>query len=83
MIIDDIFKTRTLARIFAAQGQFEKAASIYRHLIGINPDQPDLKAELEIIKIKNAALSGTPKKLDSLYIIWIEAVFEYHLEQSA
>ena len=51
MIIDDLFKTRTLARIFAAQGQFEKAASIYSHLINNHPDQPDLKAELEILKI--------------------------------
>ena len=43
---DTLFMTRTMARIQEDQGQWEKAAEIYRHLLKQTPDDNDLQTEL-------------------------------------
>ena len=79
MNLDDVFKTRTLARILASQGQHKKAAAIYKHLLRQPFDQPDLKAELVTLKIKmNAEASGSSKELSSLYRLWIDTAVGYY-----
>lgn len=43
---DTTFYTATMARVLAGQGRHAEAARIYRHLLEISPDDPELAAAL-------------------------------------
>ncbi|PID40579.1 MAG: hypothetical protein CR984_02450 [Proteobacteria bacterium] len=44
---DKTFYTETMARVYADQGRYEQAATIYRYLLDQTPDRADLQQALE------------------------------------
>lgn len=79
MTLDAAFKTKTMARIFTAQGQLKKAAEIYLFLLQQEPHREDLSAELADIRNRMRQEGGSPvKDLGLLYEKWVRLVFDYH-----
>ena len=70
--------TVTLARLFAAQGHWEKAADIYRTLLQQEPDREDLAHALAAAEA-NLAASGqvSPRDLVPLFRRWIDLLLKY------
>lgn len=50
MADDKGFETETMARIYADQGHYEKAAEIYRRLLMQNPEHQDLRDRLKSVE---------------------------------
>ena len=83
MKLDKMFKTRTMARILASQGQLKKAKAIYHYLLEQNPHHQDLKAELDALdkkQLRPKAGSTTDVNIDlsPLYENWIRTAISYH-----
>jgi hypothetical protein len=78
MIKDPDFYTVTMARVYADQGYWEKAAEIYRHLLKLEPARRDLAAALaEVEKKIDEAGSKKPEDLIPLFREWLNLVFQY------
>ncbi|MEE4603078.1 MAG: hypothetical protein V2J65_17475 [Desulfobacteraceae bacterium] len=70
--------TETMAKVYASQGHWAKAAEIYRHLLTEAParkDFADALAEAEK-KISNDSLKD-PEQLVPLFREWIELLFKH------
>jgi hypothetical protein len=70
--------TETMAKVYASQGHWAKAADIYRHLLAEAPARKDFadalaKAEK---KISNDSPKD-PERLVSLFREWIELLFRH------
>jgi len=53
------FETETMARIYADQGHYDKAAAIYRRLLMQTPERDDLRGRLETVEaLQKAADTG-------------------------
>ena len=68
--------TETMAKVYAAQGHWEKAAEIYRHLLTGAPARKDFadalaEAEKKIHKDSNK----NPEQLVPLFREWIKLLF--------
>ena len=48
------FHTATMAKVYAQQGHYQKAAEIYRHILSNEPDRQDIAAELSMVEQKLA-----------------------------
>lgn len=73
---DDVFYTRTMAKVYADQGNLLKAAEIYRYLLEGEPERPDLKDALSEIEKK---LNKTaPDDFAKLFSRWIDLLLKYH-----
>ena len=70
--------TATLARLFAAQGHWDKAADIYRSLLQHEPDREDLAQALSAAE-KQLAASGQESGSDlvPLFRRWIDLLLKY------
>jgi tetratricopeptide (TPR) repeat protein len=69
------FYTATMAKIYANQGELDKAAKIYRYLIKQDPDRQDLvQALLEIEKKSN---KEGAIDLILLFSQWVELALVY------
>lgn len=73
---DDVFYTRTMAKVYADQGNLSKAAEIYRYLLESEPERQDLKDALSEIEKKLDEKS--PYDLLNLFIRWIDLLLTYH-----
>lgn len=62
---DDLAGWNMLARSYASMGNFDKAADTYRHLIGRNPDNPDLLVDFAdvLAMSRGKTMQGEPEKL--------------------
>ncbi len=70
--------TETMAKVYAVQGHWERAAEIYRHLLAEAPtrkDFADALAEAEK-KISNDTHKD-PERLVPLFREWIELLFRH------
>jgi pentatricopeptide repeat protein len=81
--MDTEFYTATMARVYAQQGHYEKAADIYRHLLKREPDRRDL---LEALADTEEKLSNQGPKTDADLVPalrkWIRLLLQYrHLRQ--
>jgi hypothetical protein len=82
MSLDDIFKTKTMARIFVEQGQLKKAAEIYLFLLKKNPNQKEIKNHLMDIRRRlNQSVQGAARDLKPLYEKWINLAIVHHQEK--
>jgi hypothetical protein len=73
---NDVFYTRTMAKVYADQGNLIKAAEIYRYLLENEPERRDLMDALsEIEKKLNDTSSDS---LANLFGRWIDLLFKYH-----
>jgi len=64
MQFDPSAHTLTMAKVYAAQGHWEKAVEIYRHLLHQAPDREDIRTALAAAEARLAA-SG-PRRMDEL-----------------
>lgn len=82
MSLNDMFKTKTMARIFAQQGQLKKAAEIYVYLLKKNPNQEEVKKQLIDIRHRLSQAGQTAAKdLRPLYEKWIALGFRRQREK--
>ncbi|MFO7964665.1 MAG: hypothetical protein R6U50_12135 [Desulfobacterales bacterium] len=66
MMLDPMFKTKTMARILAAQGQMTQAAEIYTSVLTNGGCREAMISD-----------STTAKDLISLYEKWVRLAFDY------
>ena len=70
--------TETMAKVYADQGHWAKAAEIYRHLAAKEPDRQDFAEALaEAEKKMNEISQKTPEELVPLFREWIELMFQH------
>ena len=70
-------RTATMARIYAQQGHYRKAADIYRYLLNQQPDRTDIQAALAEIEAKAVANQSERGDLDRLLVEWIRLLISY------
>ena len=69
------FYTETMAKVYTDQGYLEKAAKIYRYLLGREPDRQDLAGKLlEIEKQINGENNTGKAYLVPLFSQWVDLV---------
>jgi hypothetical protein len=67
--------TAAMAKLYADQGYLRKAAEIYRHMIGLQPERQDLREELDRIEQRIvAACAPTRKDIELLLREWMDMV---------
>jgi hypothetical protein len=76
LIKDDVFYTRTMAKVYADQGNLLKAAEIYRYLLECEPERQGLMDALSEIERKLS--EKLPDDLIKLFDRWIDLVLKYH-----
>ena len=76
MITDDIFYTKTMAKVYADQGQLDKAVEIYRFLLNEEPERQDLIDALAEIDKKR--YEKDPEGLSQLFSTWIDLLLVYN-----
>ena len=74
MTEDEIFYTKTMARIHTDQGNLDEAAKIYRYLLEQEPDRQDLIDALA--DLENKQDPEPPEALSSLIETWTRLAFK-------
>lgn len=70
--------TETMAKVYADQGHWAKAAEIYRHLAAKEPDRQDFAEALaEAEKKMNEISHKAPEELVPLFREWLELMFQH------
>jgi hypothetical protein len=70
LVENDVFYTRTMAKVYVNQGNLKKAESIYKYLLDREPGQPELMEALsDIEKQQRDRLSGD---MMDLFNQWID-----------
>jgi hypothetical protein len=59
----DALPTMTLAKLYEQQGFLDKAASVYKELLLIEPDRTELKGAIEAIERRLAGVTPLTKKV--------------------
>jgi hypothetical protein len=78
MTNDNRHGTATMAKLFAAQGHWDRAADIYRYLLTREPGREDLAQALaEAETHLSAARSDFPGDLVPLFRQWIDLLLKY------
>ena len=73
---NDVFYTRTMAKVYADQGNLFKAAEIYRYLLECEPERQDLMDALS--EIERKLNEKSPDNLIKLFNRWIDLLLKYH-----
>jgi hypothetical protein len=73
---DDVFYTRTMAKVYAGQGNLGKAAEIYTYLLKKDPGRQDLLDALSEIKCKG--FDRDRDKLLVLFTEWMVLLMKYN-----
>jgi len=79
LIKDDVFYTRTMAKVYADQGNLEKATEIYKYLLECEPECQDLMDALS-----NIEKNRLEKNLDHLQRLlgrWVDLLLAYNRMQ--
>jgi hypothetical protein len=73
------FYTKTMAKVYADQGHWEKSEAVYRHLLKAEPDRQDLIDALSEVRSARAeSKKHVPENLVALFTEWIELMIEYN-----
>ena len=72
---DDVFYTKTMAKVYADQGQLEKAVEIYRYLLKKEPGRQDLIDAIAEMDIKR--LEKDPGRLGDLLSVWLDLLLRH------
>jgi hypothetical protein len=70
VIEEDVFHTKTMAKVYADQGKLGQAVAIYRHLLKKDPDRQDLMEALAEIEKKRFEKGA--EGLGNLFSTWLE-----------
>ena len=76
MTQNDIFYTRTMAKVYSDQGNLFKAAEIYRYLLESEPERRDLKDALS--EVERKLNEKSPDDLTRLFNRWIDLLLTHH-----
>ena len=72
------FYTGTMAKVYAGQGHWDKAAEIYSHLLRMEPERTDyLEALAEAERMLNATVNRQVEDLAPLFQQWIDLMLKY------
>ncbi len=72
---DDVFYTKTMAKVYADQGQLEKAVEIYLYLLKKEPGRQDLIDAIAEIDIKR--LEKDTGRLGDLLSVWLDLLLRH------
>ena len=73
MTIDRALMTPTMARVYADQGHYKKAAQIYRQLLKTDPESKDYLEALADMEQKMLGIDQPSDHiLSELFALWIE-----------
>ncbi|MEE8432282.1 MAG: hypothetical protein V3S16_13625 [Candidatus Desulfatibia sp.] len=72
---DDVFYTKTMAKVYADQGKLEKAAEIYQYLLKKEPRRQDLIEALA--EIDKERLKKGHADLDELFSTWLDLLLRH------
>jgi len=76
LIKDHVFYTRTMAKVYADQGNLEKAAEIYKYLLECEPGRQDLMDALTDIERKRFEKSS--ERLERLLGRWLDLLLTHN-----
>jgi len=76
LINDDVFYTKTMAKVYADQGNLEKATEIYKYLLKREPNRHDLTDALS--EIEKKSLGKDSEKLEKLFGKWVDLLIRYN-----
>lgn len=76
MIQNEVFYTRTMAKVYADQGNLKKAEKIYKYLLASEPGQRDLIEALS--EIEKQRVERSPNELMELFNQWIDLLLLHH-----
>ena len=72
------FYTATMAKVYAGQGHWDKAAEIYRYLLRMEPERTDyLEALAQAEKMSKTTGSPAARDLAPLFHQWIDLMLKY------
>jgi pentatricopeptide repeat protein len=72
------FYTGTMAKVYARQGHWDKAAEIYRHLLRMEPERTDyLEALAEAERMLKTSGNLPVADLEPLFQQWIDLMLKY------
>ena len=72
------FYTGTMAKVYAGQGHWDKAAEIYRHLLRMETERTDyLEALAEAERMLSATAKRPAEDLAPLFQQWIDLMLKY------
>jgi len=70
--------TKTLAKLYADQGHFEKAIEIYQHLVKEFPDREDILDDFSDLKVKVQRIkTSNEPELAELLQQWFDLLAKY------
>lgn len=75
MADDQKFETETMAGIYASQGHFRKAVSIYRRLLEQHPDRSDLRDKMR--RIESRMQFEDENRLATKFSVWLDLLMKY------
>ncbi len=73
---DKVFYTKTMAKIYADQGNFGKAAEIYRYLLELEPGRRDLIDALSLVDKR--LFKKDPEDLVKLFSKWVDLLLKHY-----
>jgi len=76
---NDVFYTRTMAKVYADQGNLGKAAEIYNYLLKQEPGRQDLIDALS--EIENRGFDEDRENLFMLFSEWIDLLLKFNSTQ--
>jgi len=76
LIKNDVFYTRTMAKVYIDQGNLLKAAEIYRYLLESEPERRDLKDALS--EVERKLNEKSPDDLIKLFNRWMDLLLKYN-----
>ncbi len=79
MIKDDVFNTKTMAKVYAEQGNLGKAAEIYKYLLEQEPGRQDLIDALS--EIEKKYINKNQENLSRLLSEWINLLLKHNSMQ--
>ena len=71
------FYTVTMAKVYAGQGHWDKAAEIYRYLLRMEPERTDYLEALAEAERMLKTSSQAVEDLASLFHQWIDLMLKY------
>lgn len=77
---DSLFFTATMAGIYAGQGNYAKAARIYRHLLDREPGDAQIQKALE--EMENQIMAQGEDRLGMMVGNWIDLMLNYNKLQT-
>ena len=76
MIENDVFCTKTMAKVYFDQGKFDESAKIYKYLLKREPDRHDLIDALSEVEKKR--LNNNLERLAELFNRWVDLLLIYN-----